>query len=78
MSWKDGLDLWRRLDGSVLFGFCVYLYLSRRNERRRHRRAVQIALEQEAAIALLIATARQRGILLWDPRESADEPQSLH
>lgn len=78
MTWSEALDLWRRIDGAVLLGASVYLYLSRRAARRKLARAVQIVGSQEASIQLLIVAARQRGLILSDPRESEQEPQRLH
>jgi hypothetical protein len=78
MIWSDALEAWRRIDGTLFFGVAVYLYLSRRAARRKLARAVQIVGSQEASIQLLIVAARQRGLILSDPRESEQEPQRLH
>ena len=78
MTWAEALDFWRRIDGAVLFGAAVYLYLSRRASRRKLARAVQIVNSQEASIQLLIVAARQRGLILSDPRDSEQEPQRRH
>lgn len=78
MTWSEALDFWRRIDGTVLFGVSVCLYVSRRDARRKLARAVQIVNAQEASIQLLIVAARQRGLILSDPRESEQEPQRLH
>ena len=78
MTWWEALDLWRRFDGALLFGTSVYLYVSRRSARRKLARAVKVVGSQEASIQLLIVAARQRGLILSDPRESEQEPQRLH
>lgn len=78
MTLKDAIEVWRRLDGPLFFGVAVYLYLSRRDARRKLRRAAQIIGSQEASIQWLIVAARQRGLILSDPRESEQEPQRLH
>jgi len=78
MSWRDVLDLWSSIDGAVLIGASVYLYVSRRDARRKLARATQIIGSQEASIQLLILAARQRGLILSDPRESEQELQRLH
>lgn len=78
MSWTGALEVWHRIDGALFFGVAVYMYLSRRSARRKLARAVQIIGSQESSIQLLIVAARQRGLILSDPRESEQEPQRLH
>lgn len=78
MTWRDALDLWHRIDGAVLTGVATYLYLSRRDALRRLRRANAVVRGQEGVIQALIAVARAHGWVVFDPRESEDEPRRMH
>jgi len=79
VTWAEAADLWQRIDGVVMFGPTLYLYLLHRNALRSLRRANKRlrlrdkAIEsQEVVIEALYAAARARGI------ELSDEPPRLH